>query len=123
MLLFLALACPSDGADTAALPDATIGFLSPEAGATVLAGDIDFSVIVENFLLSDPAKHGDEDATPTGYIGVRVNGTEVLQSGETQFSLSLATLGAVTIEAELFHGDDGDSLDTPAVATLALTVE
>ena len=60
---------------------------------------------------------------PEGYIGVRVDGGEVLQTGATQFTLALGTVGDVEIEAELFYGDDEEPLDEPAVATLAITVE
>jgi hypothetical protein len=46
----------------------------------------------------------------------------VLQTGATQFTLAIGTAGDVTVEAELFYGDDEEPLDEPAVATLSLTV-
>jgi hypothetical protein len=119
--LLMILACTA-GDDTAADVDSTIAFLSPDDGATVAIGDVDFSVVVENFGLVDLAKHG-EEATPEGYIGVSVGGVEVLQTSDTQFTLTLDAAGTVTVEAELFHGDDGDPLDERAVASLSLTVE
>lgn len=121
VLLTTILACGAhDKAEEDA--DATIAFLSPEDGATVAVGDVDFSVLVENFALVDPAKHGGEEE-PEGYIGLSVDGVEVLQSGETQFTLTLEEAGERTIEAELFYANDGDPLDEPATATLSLLVE
>ncbi len=118
ILSLLLLACdPADDTDVEA---PTIAFLTPDDGAVVEVGDVDFSVVVENFTLVDLAKHN--EGVPEGYIGVRVDGEEVLQTGATQFTLAIGTAGDVTVEAELFYGDDEEPLDEPAVATLSLTV-
>ncbi|MDP2316279.1 MAG: hypothetical protein Q8P41_25500 [Pseudomonadota bacterium] len=119
-LPLLLLACDAEPEETAAPEPATIVFLSPTDGATVPGGDVDFSVLVENFTLVDLAKHGGE-SVPEGYIAVRVDGAEVLQARATQFTIALEP-GAVDVEAELTY-EDGDSLDEPAIATLSLTVE
>lgn len=121
MAIFLLLAACTGDADTAADANATITFLSPVDGDEVPIGDLACSVVVENFLLTDPAKHGGEEE-PEGYIGVSVNGTGVLQSAATTFTITLDTAGAVELTAELFYANDGDSLDEPTVATVSLTV-
>jgi hypothetical protein len=121
MTLFLLLTACTGETDTAADVDATVTFLSPADGDEVPVGDLACSVVVENFLLTDPAKHGGEEE-PEGYIGVSVDGTEVLQSSATNFTITLDTAGVVELTAELFYANDGDSLDEPAVATVSLTV-
>lgn len=120
MLLHLLTAC-TDAPDTATDADPTIAFLLPAAGATVSAGSVDFSVVVENFTLVDLAKHS-EGETPEGYIALSVAGAEALQTGATAFSLLLDTAGVVEVTAELMY-TDGDPLDEPASAVVALTVE
>lgn len=117
LIFFAALACATPEAEVEA---ATLVFLSPETGDEPPVGDLACSVVVENFLLVDPAKHGGEDVSE-GYISVRVDGAEVLQSGATTFTVTLDAAGAVVLEAELLY-DDGDPLDPPALATLDLTV-
>lgn len=122
MTFFIALVACATPDDSAIDADATIVFLSPEEGAAVAIGDVDFSVVVENFTLVDLAKHT-EGESAEGYIGVSVDGVESLQTSATQFALTLDVAGEVKVEAELFYGDDGDPLDEPAVASLTLTVE
>ncbi len=119
-LLLLLTACTGE-TDTAADVEPTIAFLSPAEGDTVSIGDLACAVVVEKFLLTDPAKHGGEEE-PEGYIGVRVDGVEVLQSSTTNFTIPLDTAGVVELTAELFYANDGDPLDEPAVATVSLTV-
>ncbi|MFZ5480820.1 MAG: hypothetical protein ACOZNI_28935 [Myxococcota bacterium] len=120
-MAFLTLSACSGAGDSTEEIDPTISFLSPADGDEVTVGEVACSVVVENFTLADLAKHSEGEA-PEGYIGVRVDGTEVLQTSETNFDLTLDAAGAVTVEAELFYGDDGDSLDEPAIASVDLVV-
>jgi hypothetical protein len=122
VLLATLAACTAGGdsaADSAAPETPTITFLSPADGDTVTAGDVPFSVIVEHFALVDLAK--DNEGEPEGYIGVSVDGTEVLQTSETTFDLALGTEGAVTVEAELFFSD-GDGLDEAFGETISASI-
>jgi hypothetical protein len=123
-LLLAALgACTDGGAssqDTAATEMPTITFLSPTTGDSVTAGDVPFSVIVEHFALVALAK--DNEGEPEGYIGVRVDGAEVLQTAETNFSLTLTTEGPVTVEAELFFSD-GDGLEESFGESVSVSLE
>lgn len=122
MTFLIALFACAASDDSSTDADATIEFLSPEDGSTVAIGDVDFSVVVENFALVDLAKHT-EGESAEGYIGVSIDGVEAVQTSDTQFTLTLATAGTFAVDAELFYGDDGDALDEPAVASLTLTVE
>ncbi|MDP2314202.1 MAG: hypothetical protein Q8P41_14965 [Pseudomonadota bacterium] len=118
MLLALLLACSGAKDDTGEAAS-SITFLSPAAGATVPAGDVSVSVVVENFVLVSPAKHNEGEAE--GYIAVSVDGAEVLQTGDTQFTVTLAA-GAHTLGAELYY-TDGDALDPAVSAEITVTAE
>lgn len=109
MLFTLALlACTSSSDDSGkeAVAPPTLSWLSPAEGDTVAAGDVSCSTVVDAFSLQDPAKHN--DGAPIGYIQVSVDGTEVLTTGSTTFTLTLAA-GAHTLAAALFY-DDGDAV-------------
>jgi hypothetical protein len=111
-LPLLFLACTSGSKESEEdLPAATIQFLVPLEGEEVLAGEASFAVVVENFSLVDPAKHN--EGTATGYIQIRLDGTDVLQSGSTNFTVTVGSAGAHAVEAELYY-EDGDTLE-PAV--------
>lgn len=119
LTLLTLLACgTTETKDTGPLP--TLTFLDPIDGDTVPVGEKTVSVIVENFALVDPAKHNEGEAE--GYITVRLNGTEVLQTGATQFPVTFDTAGSATLEGELFFSD-GDALDPAVVTSISLTVE
>ncbi|MBM4367148.1 MAG: hypothetical protein FJ102_13115 [Deltaproteobacteria bacterium] len=120
-MLLLLLACDpaTDTADSADI-DPTIEILSPSGDEPVAAGDVAFSVIVENFSLVDP-KHSEEGETASGYIGVSVDGDEVDRVALTQFSVALAA-GEHKVAVELFY-DDGDPLDERASDVVTLSVE
>ncbi len=109
-LLFLACSGSSKESEEEA-PPASIQFLVPLEGEQVNAGDASFAVVVENFSLVDPAKHNEGAAT--GYIQIRLDGADVLQSGSTNFTVTVGSAGAHSIEAELYY-EDGDALE-PAV--------
>lgn len=117
--LFACTATGDSAADSAAPVPPTITFLSPADGESVSAGAVTFSVIVDDFTLVDLAK--DAGGVPEGYIGVRVDGEEVLQTGETNFSLQLDTGGQTVVEAELFFSD-GDGMDEAFGAAVSASV-
>lgn len=117
-LALLALACTGDkdsAADTG--PQPAVTFLDPLDGGTVTAGDVQLSLIVENFTLTDPAKHN--EGTPEGYLSITVDGGEVVQTASTQITITLAA-GAHTVGAGLFYAD-GDA--TGAEAEIGVTAE
>lgn len=119
--LVLLLAC-AGGDDTGALPPPTIAFLSPSDGDSVTAGSVDVALVVEEFTLvaveaTRIAKHS--EGAPEGFIDLRVDGTSVVQSGETNFPIELQA-GAHELVAELLYAD-GDPLDPPVSATISVT--
>ncbi len=119
-LLPLLWACSGEAVDDTAGEAPTIDFLQPTDGATVAAGDVSVSLVVDDFTLQDPAKHN--EGAPEGYVAVSVDGAEVLTTGDTQFTLTLDEVGAHTLTAELRY-TDGDALEPPAVAEISVTVE
>jgi hypothetical protein len=123
LFLFAALSACTVDDDSAETEVPSIEFLAPTPDEVLPVGDVAFSVIVEHFLLVDVAK--DNAGEPEGYIGVRVDGTEVLQTGATTFDLTLADAGTFEVEAELFF-TDGDTLDEafgePVSAAISVTV-
>ena len=115
--MILLLACTgTDHAQETAIPP-TLVFLAPEDSATVTSGD--FSVIVENFVLESPAKHGEGEAA--GYIAIDLDGAEVLTTELTQFSVDLV-VGTNVVTAGLRYAD-GDPLEPPVEDTLTVTLE
>ena len=115
-LSLLFLACTSGSKDSEAEgPAASIQFLVPLEGEQVDVGDAAFAAVVENFSLVDPAKHN--EGTATGYIQVRLDGADVLQTGSTNFTVSIGSAGDHTVEAELYY-EDGDALDPAVKATV-----
>lgn len=119
LVLSLLLACSGAHDDTGAEEAPTIEFLSPTDGATVPAGDVAVSVVVDDFTLESPAKHN--EGAPEGYLSVTVDGAEVLTTAETQFTVTLAA-GAHTIGAEL-RFVDGDALEPAVSAEVSVTAE
>ncbi len=117
MLLVLLLAC-SDKANESAIDVPTLVFLQPEAGASVTGPDVAFTVVVEDFTLVEPSKHN--EGVAEGFIRVSADGTAVLDTGSTQFDLTLAA-GGHTIAVELFY-TDGDALEPAVSSSLSLTV-
>lgn len=119
MLLFSILAaCSGTPEDTATEP-ATIDFLSPADGATVAVGDVPVSLVVDGFSLV-AAKHN--EGVAEGYIAFSVDGAEVLQSSEAQFTVAIDTAGEHTLRAELFY-TDGDALEPAVAAEVTVTAE
>lgn len=112
LLSLLLLACHGDKHSEEEEASATVQFLVPLAGEEVPVGDASFAVVVENFSLVDPAKHN--EGTASGYIQVRLDGSDVLQSSTTNFTVTVGAAGDHTVEAELYY-EDGDALE-PAVS-------
>lgn len=117
MLLIGLLACTGEEVEEASPP--SIEFHAPADGVELPLGENDASVIVANFTLVDPSKHGDEEVQ-LGWIVIRVDGTEQGVSGSTNFTFTLDTAGEHTLEASLLH-EDGEELDPPAVASVTVT--
>ncbi len=116
-MLFLLLACVDSGtADTAA--DASITFLDPVDGDTLAVGAHPVSLIVDGFSLVE-AKHN--EGTPVGFLVVRLDGEEVLSTGETIFDVDFPVAGDVTLSAALQYAD-GDALDPPVEDSIGLTI-
>lgn len=129
--LFL-LGCPSEPEPE----PPTLEILSPAEGAQVGVTDVQVSFVAEHFTLVEPgsaalrapapspffwiptaAAHGDEE-DPEGYASVRIDGTEVGQASETQFTIDTLEAGSHTLEIELVW-PDGDSLDPAVRASVA----
>lgn len=138
MLLALALlACTSGKEDDSATTAApSITWLAPTDGATVTAGLVECSLVIDGFSLQDPSKHNDEGA-PSGYVSLSDNDALALSTGETTFSITLSA-GAHTLLAQLYYADgdevsatttqlcDEDDTDTtcaPVTASISVTAE
>ncbi len=113
-MLWIALlaACTTeiDTGDTNEVEEApaapTIAWVSPAAEAEVTS-TVNASVAVENFLLVDPAKHTEGDAS--GFIRVTVNDAPFGDFGTTTFTLTSLPVGSNVLVAQLFY-DDGDEI-------------
>ncbi|MES2642436.1 MAG: hypothetical protein V4850_23335 [Myxococcota bacterium] len=116
MLIWL-LACTGEEEEETGSPSIT--FQSPADGAELALGENGASVVVEDFTLVDPSKHGDEEIQ-LGWIAFAVDGTEQGVSGSTNFTFTLDTAGEHTLEASLVH-EDGDQLDPAVVASITVT--
>jgi hypothetical protein len=107
MVLFLLLFACNKGGDTGEAATApTVEWLNPIEGDSLTAGPQAASLLVEHFSLVDPAKHSEGGAA--GYVGVSVDGAEVLLTGSTTVEFDLVA-GAHEIAATLYY-DDGDEV-------------
>jgi hypothetical protein len=110
MLLFI-FACNGDKDDSSAvLEPPTIAWLTPKDGGAVTAGNVEAAIIVDRFLLADPAKHN--DGAPTGYVEISLDGTKLKDVGATTFSLSIPK-GPHELTAKLYY-EDGDAVTATA---------
>ncbi|MFZ5482427.1 MAG: hypothetical protein ACOZNI_37035 [Myxococcota bacterium] len=115
-MLWLMLACTGGEGDDTAVEAPTVAWLTPSEGADTAVGDLACSLVVENFLLESPAKHGAEGETPEGYLAIRLDGADVLETADTQFTVTVDA-GEHTLEAELLYAD-GDPLDPAVTASV-----
>jgi hypothetical protein len=123
MLMFLFLAC-DNGDDSVAPETPTISFLEPAEDAAVPVGDLQLSLVVDHFMLHDPAKHNEGE--PEGFVRVEwTDGTasDELDTGSTTPTIDIASAGTWTITAELYFAD-GDEIteDFPDYVPAELTV-
>lgn len=116
-VLSLLTACTAGGADTGA---ASIEIVHPSADDSIAVGPFSVTVLVENFSLQAPATTG--KVAPAGYISASLNGTEVLTTAETTFSVSTDTMGTYTLAVEL-RTADGGALTPPATDEVTLAIE
>jgi hypothetical protein len=126
-LLPFLLACTGSADDTAEAETPTISFLAPEDGATVPAGDIDVSLVVDDFTLEDPAKHN--EGQPEGYVELSwTDGTtsDEEQTADTNTVISITSPGAWTLTASLYFADGDEVTEEFAdfePASVSITVE
>jgi hypothetical protein len=116
LLLMTLLACDDDGE---ALEPATVTFLVPTEGEAYPTGDLQISLVVENFNLVSP-EHNEGEAE--GYVEVTLDNGEPLQTASTTPSVSLDEAGEHTLSAVLFY-TDGDAVEPEASATVSFTAE
>lgn len=132
MLLSLVLACTS----TEPTETPAISFLAPTEGATVAAGDVPVSVVVEHFDLEEETSslsfpllplmpavafaHNEGEAK--GFVRFTLDGTDLDDVWDTQYTLVAVAAGAHTVGAELFFAD-GDALEPPVSASVTFTAE
>ena len=137
MLLALALLACTSGKedDTGSTAAPSITWLAPTDGATVTAGLVECSLVIDGFSLQDPSKHN--EGAPSGYVSVSDNDALALSTGETTFSITLAA-GAHTLLAQLYYADgdevsattsrlcdeeDTDTACAPVTASIAVTAQ
>jgi len=118
----------------------SLEFLDPQDQASVVAGDLQVSVVVEDFELTGPAAGAavapsvpvlwlapavafahDGEGLPSGYVELRLDGAVVATMDSTQATIQVA-VGTHTLEGELRYAD-GDALEEPVVATISISAE
>lgn len=140
MALFLVflLACTKEEEVTY---NPTVSFLSPAEDASVAAGDVSVSIVVDDFVLTGPADEArvayppsvplwllvntaeahNEEGMPAGYAELALDGVVVAQLSETQDTLPAVAAGEHDLTATLFFAD-GDDIGAE-VATVHFTAE
>lgn len=135
MLRFAVLSLLVACAATEEVEPATLSFLTPTEGETVAAGDVDVSLVVENFALINPsAKSGfrflgfyptawaHNDDLPQGTISLILDGGAATSLTSTTTTLTGLAAGSHTLSAELLY-EDGDALEPAVTATVTFTAE
>lgn len=119
--LLTVFACAGSGDSGESLSEevgpATIAFIDPVNGGTVITGDVTFSVDVANFTLEDPAKHNDDQ--PIGYIQLTLDDADAGIAFDRHFDLTLEGGDHTLLAALMF--EDGDELDPPVSASVTFT--
>jgi hypothetical protein len=138
-ILHLVLLLTAVGCSGGANEPPTIAVLSPSDGAAVAAGDVEVSLLVENFELITPGvalrrprfdptawlpiataeAHGDE--AQRGWIALVLDEEAPVTSGDTQAMLVGVAAGAHVLTATLIH-EDGEPADA-SPASVAFTAE
>ena len=129
--LLLLTGCPAEEEPLAETP--TIAILSPADGATLSAGEVSVTLVVEHLILgeSDTASaqkpwrfpslistawaHFGED-TPTGFVALSLDGLRIAELEETNTTLQDVGAGEHELSVELFL-DDGSPFDPPITAS------
>lgn len=127
MLILASLIACTGPSDSAATPTPTVSFVSPHEGDQFVTGaPIALSIAVDNFLLSDPAKHNEGE--PEGYLHLSwTDGatSDSLDTGSTTPSIQIDTAHDWTLTADLRFAD-GDGMDEVfsdfVPATVGITV-
>lgn len=136
----LGLGC-SDKGDDSATPTPTLSILVPADGATVAAGTVDVTIIVDDMTLEEPGADearatgspllwlipgrdalAHNEGTAEGYAELSLDGSVVAEMYTTQTQLSDVAAGAHTLGCELYYSD-GDALEPPVTAEISFTAE
>lgn len=136
LLALLAFGCPQPEQEP---PIPTVSFLSPADGATLAAGEVDVSLLVEDFtlvahtaavtprpppfplsLVAQARAHEGEE-TYEGYAVLRLDDADVATLSETVATVTVEA-GAHALEVELFHAD-GDAFDPPVTAVVGFEAQ
>jgi hypothetical protein len=132
--------CPAEEPAPEPTFDPTVSFLAPDDGATVPAGDVAVTIVVDDFELSAPtatarwrpvsplwlfvpvAEAHPEEGIPTGYCELSLDGVKQADLIETQYTLTGVAAGSHTLTCELYYVD-GDEVEPPVSATISFTAE
>jgi hypothetical protein len=119
----------------------SVMFLAPAADATLPSGDVDVSIVVDDFDLTAPetaarapalvpfplrlviptAEAHSEGGLPAGYCALELDDVEVAQLVQTQASVAVGP-GEHTLSCALTYAD-GDPLEPPVAASVTFTAE
>jgi len=122
----------------------TLEFIAPTDGGSVAAGDVQVSIVVEEFVLAAPeaearatdrpaalpmlllleqtAAAHNEEGEPTGYVQLSLDDAAVGQMDTTQFTLVGVTAGSHVLKGELLFVD-GDALEEPVSESITFDAE
>lgn len=134
----LMIGCADKG-DDSATPTPTLSFLAPADGATVTAGTVDVTIIVDNMTLEDPSAEearavddallwlipgrsawAHNEGAAEGYAEISLDGAVVAEMYTTQAQLTDVAAGEHTLTGALFY-TDGDALEPPVTAEITFT--
>jgi hypothetical protein len=100
-----------------------LSFLQPKDGATVPAGDLAVSIVVEDFELVPPEGLAhDEQGIPAGYCSLTLDEQAVADVSSPRGTVSGLTAGPHVLVGELRYAD-GDALQPPVAVAVSFTAE